>query len=106
MVFAGDQVPTGTTLVTPAVKFLVRENTIRKELQPFELTSNLPIEFACNDTSSVLHKERYFRIDNWHYKRIEMHVKDGIVTKQNVTLWANWRSRRSGYKQIQLYRTD
>jgi len=42
----------------------------------------------------------------WHYKRIEMHVKDAITTKQNVTLWANWRSRRSRYKRIQLYRTD
>jgi len=29
-----------------------------------------------------------------------MHVKDAIETKQNVTLWANWRSRRSHYKQI------
>jgi len=35
-----------------------------------------------------------------------MHVKDAITTKQNVTLWANWRSRRSHYKHIQLYRTD
>jgi len=39
MVLAGDLVPAGTTLVTPAVKFLVWENTIRKELQPLELTS-------------------------------------------------------------------
>jgi len=47
-----------------AVKFLVWENTIRKGLQPFELTSKLTTEFAYNGTSRVLHKERYFRIDN------------------------------------------
>jgi len=35
-----------------------------------------------------------------------MHVTDAIATKQNVTLWANWRSRRSRYKRIQLCRTD
>jgi len=35
-----------------------------------------------------------------------MHVKDAIATKQNVTLWANWRSRPSRYKRIQLCRTD
>jgi len=35
-----------------------------------------------------------------------MHVKDTTATKQNVMLWANWRSRRSRYKRIQLYRTD
>jgi len=35
-----------------------------------------------------------------------MLVKDAIATKQNVALWANWRSRRSRYKRIQLYRTD
>jgi len=35
-----------------------------------------------------------------------MHLKDAIGTKQNVTLWANWRYRRSRYKWIQLYRTD
>jgi len=34
-----------------------------------------------------------------------MHVKDAIRTEQNVTLWANWRYRRSRYKRIQLYRT-
>ena len=54
----------GTTLVTPAVKFLFWENTTRKELQPFELTSKLTAGFANNDTSRVLHKECYFRIDN------------------------------------------
>jgi len=32
-----------------------------------------------------------------------MHVKDDIATKQNVTLWANLRSRRSRYKRMQLY---
>jgi len=37
---------------------------------------------------------------------MEMHVNDAIATKQNVTLWANCRSRRSRYKPIQLYRTD
>jgi len=35
-----------------------------------------------------------------------MHIKDAIATKQNVTLWANWRNRGSRYKRIQLYRTD
>jgi len=63
-VYVGDQVPAGTTLMNHAVKFLVWENTIRKGLQPFELTSKLTIEFAYNGTSRVLHKERYFRIDN------------------------------------------
>jgi len=57
-------VPTGTTLVTPAVKLLVWENTTRKELQPLELTSKLTTEFAYNGTSWGLHKERYCRIDN------------------------------------------
>jgi len=32
MVLAGDLVPAGTTLVTPAATFLVWENTTRKEL--------------------------------------------------------------------------
>jgi len=35
-----------------------------------------------------------------------MHVKDAIVTEQNVTLYANWSYRRSRYKRIQLCRTD
>ena len=35
-----------------------------------------------------------------------MHVKGATASKQNVTLWANWRYRRSRYKRIQLYRTD
>jgi len=35
-----------------------------------------------------------------------MHVKNAIGTEQNVTLWANWRYRRSRYKRIPLYRTD
>jgi len=35
------------------VKFLVWENTIRKELQPLELTSNVTTEFAYNGTSRV-----------------------------------------------------
>jgi len=64
MVLADDLVPAGTTLVTPAVKFLVRENTTCKELQPLELTSKLITEFAYNGTSRGLHKERYWRIDN------------------------------------------
>jgi len=89
MVLAGDLVPADTTLVTPAVKFLVWENTMRKELQPLEVTSKLTTGFAYNDTSRVLHKECYFRIDNLTFKRIEMHVKDAIATKQNVTLCAN-----------------
>jgi len=50
--------------VTPAVKFLVWENTTRKELQLLELTSELTTEFACNDTSRGLHEELYWRIDN------------------------------------------
>jgi len=45
------------------VKFLVWENTTRKELHPIELTSKVTIEFAYNSTSSGLHKERYCRID-------------------------------------------
>jgi len=35
-----------------------------------------------------------------------MHVKDAVETEQNVTLQANWRYRRSRYKQIQLYKTN
>jgi len=35
-----------------------------------------------------------------------MHIKDAIATKQNVTLWANWRYRGSRYKWSKLYRTD
>jgi len=35
-----------------------------------------------------------------------MHVTDAIGTEQNVTLWANWRDRRSRYRWIQMYRTD
>jgi len=35
-----------------------------------------------------------------------MHIKGAITIKQNVTLSANWRYRRSCYKRIQLYRTD
>jgi len=35
-----------------------------------------------------------------------MHVNDAIATKQNVTLWSNWRYGGSRYKRIQLYRTD
>jgi len=37
--------------------------------------------------------------------RIEMHGKDAIGTKQNVTLWANWRYRGSRYERIYLYYT-
>jgi len=64
MVLAGDLVPAGTTLVTLAVKFLVWENTTRNELQPLQLTSKLTTGFAYNDTSRVLHKECYCRIDD------------------------------------------
>jgi len=52
MVLAGDLVPAGTTLVTPAVKFLVWENTTRKELQRLEQASylqNLPITARLGD---------------------------------------------------------
>jgi len=35
-----------------------------------------------------------------------MHVKDAIATKQSLTLWANWRYRRSRYERIQLYGKD
>jgi len=35
-----------------------------------------------------------------------MHIKDGIVTKQNVTLSANWRHRGSRYERIQLHLAD
>ena len=45
------------------VKFLVWENTTRKELQPLELTSKVTTEFAYNGISRGLHKERYCRID-------------------------------------------
>jgi len=38
------------------VKFLVWENTARKELQPLELTSKETTEFAYNGTSRGLHK--------------------------------------------------
>jgi len=44
------------------VKFLVWENTTRKELQPLELTRKVTTEFAYNGTSRGLHKERYCRI--------------------------------------------
>jgi len=36
---------------TIAVKFLVWENTTRKELHPFELTCKVTTEFAYNGTS-------------------------------------------------------
>ena len=32
-----------------------------------------------------------------------MHVKDAIGTEKNVTLYANWRYRRSRYKRILNY---
>ena len=38
------------------VKFLVWENTTRKDLQPLELTSKVTPEFAYNGTSRGLHK--------------------------------------------------
>jgi len=45
------------------VNFFVWEKTTRKELQPFELTSEVTTEFAHNGTSRGLHKENYCRID-------------------------------------------
>ena len=45
------------------VKCFVWENTTRKELQPLELTGKVTTEFAYNDTSRELHKERYCRMD-------------------------------------------
>jgi len=45
------------------LKFLVRENTTRKELQPLELTSKATTEFAYNGTSRGFYKERYCRIE-------------------------------------------
>jgi len=45
-------------------------------------------------------------LPNWHNKQIEMHIKDAVATKQNATLWANWRYGGSHYKRIQLYRTN
>jgi len=62
-VLAGDMVPAGTTLVTPAAKFLVWENTTRKEFHPLELTSKVTTEFAYNGISRGLHKKRYCRFD-------------------------------------------
>ena len=44
-------------------KFLVWENTTRKELQPLELISKITTEFAYNVISRGLHRERYCRID-------------------------------------------
>jgi len=64
MVFAGNLVPAGTTLMTPAVKFLFWENTTRKELQPLEFTRKLTTEFAYIVSSRRLLKKRYCRIDN------------------------------------------
>ena len=106
MVLAGDLVPAGTTLVTPAVTFLVWENTTRKELQPLELTRKLTTEFAYNGTSRGCIKNVIGELTIWLNRRFEMYIKDAIATKQNVTLWANWRSRPSRYKRIQLCRTD
>jgi len=37
-------------------KFLVRENTTRKELQPLEVTSKVTTEFAYNGTSRGLQR--------------------------------------------------
>jgi len=45
------------------VKFLVRENTTRKELHPLELTSKVTTELAYNGTSRGLYKERYCGIE-------------------------------------------
>jgi len=51
MILAGDLVPAGTTLVSPAVKFFVWENTTRKELQTLELTS-----FCFGDARTSINK--------------------------------------------------
>jgi len=45
------------------VRFLVWENTTRKEPHPLELKSEVTTEFACNGISRRLHKERYCRIE-------------------------------------------
>jgi len=45
------------------IKFLVWENTTRKELNPLELTNKVTTEFAYNGTSRGLHKERCCRIE-------------------------------------------
>jgi len=45
------------------LKFLVWENTTRKELQSLELTSKVATEFAYNVIYRGLHKEHYCRID-------------------------------------------
>ena len=45
------------------IKFLVWENTRRKELHPLELTSKVTTEFAYNGTSIGLQYERYCGID-------------------------------------------
>jgi len=45
------------------VDFFVWENTTRKELQPFELTSKVTTDFAYNGTSRGLHQEHYCRLD-------------------------------------------
>ena len=45
------------------VKFLVRENTTRKELHPLELTSKVTTELAYNGTSKGLYTERYCGIE-------------------------------------------
>jgi len=45
------------------VKFLLWENTTRKELQRLELTRKATTEFAYKGTSRGLHKDRYCRID-------------------------------------------
>jgi len=45
------------------VKFLVRENTTRKELHPLELTSKVTTELAYNGTFKGLYTERYCGIE-------------------------------------------
>jgi len=45
------------------VKFLVCENTTRKEHHLLELTNKVTAEFAYNSTSRGLHKERYCHND-------------------------------------------
>ena len=87
------------------VKFLVWENTTRKELHPLEFTSKVTTEFAYNGTSSGLHKERYCRIDviselkcmlkmpsgpnkMQRYRRMDV-TDDSIANKRKVSFRAN-----------------
>jgi len=56
------------TVVTKEVKFLVWENTTRKELQPLELTSKVTTEFAYNGTSRAGVPNQSIAIYRWIFK--------------------------------------